>query len=400
LTVKNIAGFLLVVVLVSLLISPLPAAAISAHYETDKSYYHPGDSGALLFVTTGGASPGTYLFTAYMNITGIGNFVWNFTGLPLANLPPGEHAFVVSPGQTVKVMIPFTIPADAKLGDYQYSATLVASEGGAPFGQPLTVYGSLNVVPVGTNPTPSQGISGVSLFPLTALGLGIELLGLLVGRISHWIRPPRPALSAEVESIKKKTKTVTGLGLLCAVICLVLWFEGGSMTNPPALLTAAFVCLLVIAISSVSGALVRDGLIPSSHEKRARWAIGLAITALILVPVGISATFGTSFEPLQQLPAVILAVALLVPRTYSKKTTTVFIFLAAAFAFWPGPGGTGPFGPAWPDLFSGWYSPFVSGWPLRDLVSTWSLLVEKAIALGGFAWLLVRRQIHPPLATV
>ena len=356
----------------------------------------------LLFVTTGGASPGTFLFTAYMNITGIGNFMWNFTGLPSANLPPGEHAFVVGPGQTVKVTIPFKIPADAQPREYQYSATLLASEGGAPFGYPLTVRDSLTVVPAGATPPPVQGLSGTSLFLLLVSALGVELLGLLVARIYHWTRPPKP-VSPEVASIKRRTKILTRLSLVGAVVFLVmtilphLWngpltLAYRYVTLPSIFFAAALACILGVAISSVSGALVRDGRLPLTNEIRVRQALGFAIMVLILFPV----LSGWSFQPLEQLPEVVFMVALFVPRAYPKKATAAIVFLAGAYAVWPGAGGTGPFGPALSDLPFGWWSPFASRWSLGDLLSAWSLLAEKAIAVAGFAWLLVRRHPFAP----
>lgn len=130
LTVRNFALVSLCCFLLILLVPPQPAYAFGVHYETDKQYYHPGDFGVLLLQVTNDASSDALLFRAYMNITGIGSFVWNTTGLRLAtNLPPDIHAYAISPGQMVTIRITFTIPNSTKPGDYTYWGTIVWSSG-------------------------------------------------------------------------------------------------------------------------------------------------------------------------------------------------------------------------------------------------------------------------------
>jgi DNA-directed RNA polymerase subunit RPC12/RpoP len=129
--------------------------ATSTHYELDKPYYYPGDGGRLLLVTKNDDPEDLYIFQAEMNITGIGTFTWNGTGLPEAtNLPPTVHAYLLRSGQTANIEILFRIPADARPGEYEYTWSITSSH--SPFaGSPIIHSDRLRVIAAGEKP-PSE----------------------------------------------------------------------------------------------------------------------------------------------------------------------------------------------------------------------------------------------------
>jgi hypothetical protein len=98
-------------------------SALSIHYELDKQYYHPGDTGRLLLACKSEAMDSDKLiFGAEMNITGIGIFRWNMTGLPEAqDLPPGIHGYLLRKDQGANIEIYFKILDDAQPGQYRYT---------------------------------------------------------------------------------------------------------------------------------------------------------------------------------------------------------------------------------------------------------------------------------------
>ena len=94
-------------------------SSIGVHYELDKPYYHPGDTGKLSLT----GDEDVMIFGVEMNITGIGVFKFDMTGIPedrkVGFGPNNTLAYVWKKGETLS--IDFKIPADAKPGEYSYT---------------------------------------------------------------------------------------------------------------------------------------------------------------------------------------------------------------------------------------------------------------------------------------
>jgi len=194
-------AFLSVLVLLS---STGTVRAVSTHYELDKSYYHPGDDGKLLLVTKNDDTEDLYVFGAQMNITGIGTFAWNGTGLPeAANLPPDVHGYLLRSGQTVNIEIPFKIPVDARPGEYEYTWAITSSH--APFpASPATFSDTLTVVAIGEEPPPTQPPQLGLLFAVAIAALALLVTYPLV----RWK--------------SKKAASVAGVGILALLASGIL----------------------------------------------------------------------------------------------------------------------------------------------------------------------------------
>ena len=212
----TVAVLMVMYLLTVLTLSLTPVAAFSVHYELDKDYYHPGDSGLLLLVSSNDGPSDVLIFGAYMNVSGVGNFEWILSGLAqVTNLPPGVHAYQLAIGQMVKIQIPFTTPADTKPGNYPYSWTIIYS-GGSPYGEPMSNSGMLSViVPGQTPPAPVAGELPLSF--ITVVGLVVVVLGLLVGAVRRRVggkNGGKRQVSSEIVRFKMRARAWTRLSLL------------------------------------------------------------------------------------------------------------------------------------------------------------------------------------------
>lgn len=170
------------IILILSLVMWLPvsqANAVSIHYELDKSYYYPGDSGELILAVDRGSS--VCVYQAFMEIKGIGKFEWETTGFTeVPNLPPGVHAYLLTKGQTIK--IPFKIPSDTKPGIYGYAWTIVEGPGEnpGPEGSPRSGSDTLKVLAVGEAPPSSSPSSSFPCLLIAILLVAIPILIILI----------------------------------------------------------------------------------------------------------------------------------------------------------------------------------------------------------------------------
>jgi ribosomal protein L32 len=114
---QRIKGAAVLTLLFSLSIQMV--SAIGIHYELDKPYYHPGDTGKLSLTS----DEDLMIFGVEMNIHGFGVFKFNMTGIPedrkVGFGPNNTLAYVWKKGETLSV--DFRIPPDAKPGEYSYT---------------------------------------------------------------------------------------------------------------------------------------------------------------------------------------------------------------------------------------------------------------------------------------
>jgi len=124
-THKLSAALTLVLLTMAIGSSTKTASAIGVHYELDKPYYHPGDTGKLLLSSQNDGYSDEAIFGAEMNITGIGVFKWNMTGIPkelkIEFGPNRTLGYLWKKGESLNIEIFFTIPADAQPGEYMYT---------------------------------------------------------------------------------------------------------------------------------------------------------------------------------------------------------------------------------------------------------------------------------------
>jgi len=127
-------------------------SAIGIHYELDKPYYHPGDTGKLLLTS----DEDVMIFGVEMNIHSIGIFKFNMTGIPedrkVGFGPNNTLAYVWKKGETLS--IDFKIPADAKPGEYSYTWSI-----SWPIKMEMKKTDTLRVYAVGEAPSPSQSLN-------------------------------------------------------------------------------------------------------------------------------------------------------------------------------------------------------------------------------------------------
>jgi len=128
-------------------------SALGIHYELDKPYYHPGDTGKLLLVCNNDGPSDMAITRVEVKISGVGTFQANLSFiLPEVTLGrPGILCYLLKPHQPANIEIPFKIPTDTKPGEYSYTWTIEFS-GTAPFSKTET----LKVCAVGEEPQPEQ----------------------------------------------------------------------------------------------------------------------------------------------------------------------------------------------------------------------------------------------------
>lgn len=138
-------------ILILLLVSSVQTvSALSVHYELDKPYYHPGDSGRLLLLCNNDGPSDVVISSVKMDIVGIGTFESDMTSLTAAtNLPPGVSGYVLKTRQTTTIEVHFRLPVDAKPGEYKHTWTIDATSGNL-----MTKTETLRVYPVGEKPPP------------------------------------------------------------------------------------------------------------------------------------------------------------------------------------------------------------------------------------------------------
>jgi len=145
----GIIAFLMILSL--LLVSSVQiVSALSIHYELDKSYYHPGDSGRLLLLCNNDGPGDLVISNVKMDIVGIGTFESDMTGLTAAtNLPPGVSGYVLKTRQTATIEVYFKVPVDTKPGEYKYTWIIDSTSGNL-----MTRTETFRVYPVGEKPPP------------------------------------------------------------------------------------------------------------------------------------------------------------------------------------------------------------------------------------------------------
>lgn len=233
------------IILILSLVMWLPVHQVNAlgvHYELDKSYYCPGDSGKLILVVRSEILDSDRLvFQAFMEIEGIGKFEWDTTGFAEApNLPPDVHAYPLAKGQTVEYIIPFKIPSDAKPGDYRYTWTIVM--GPTPFGgDPFSRSDTLRILAVGEVPPPPSANFPWLLIAIPILIL-IATISILVKKlvkkkngVSHvgiGIKE-KPKLSEDKKTTPSKTelyiRKILGILILVSALPFAIFFGIASM---------------------------------------------------------------------------------------------------------------------------------------------------------------------------
>lgn len=268
------------------------AKGLGVHYELDMQYHYPGDSGYLLLVATNDGSSNLVLFGAFMNVSGIGNFTGDLSNLTLAaHLPSGAGVYQFDKGATLRIQIPFMVPANATPSDYSYKWSIVYGESPSG-GIPMAGYSTLSVLASGEQPPPPPppspflillvllpvllvaypfvrwknkklaklvGIAAIIVFILDALlggGLFIALaLGFVIAlfpivallaiiffvasamrrRKCEAANLAKP--SAAAQKVRTYAKSAALIGLLFAVACIILGpFLGGLMDSGQAYL--------------------------------------------------------------------------------------------------------------------------------------------------------------------
>jgi len=167
----NLAFKLLTILLLALAIgsSIRMVSAIGVHYELNKPYYHLGDTGKLLLVCQNDGYGDDAIFGAEMNITDIGVFKWNMTGIPedrkIEFGPNRTLAYLWKKGESLNIEIFFTIPADARLGEYMYTWAILWHT----YKMAFTKTDALRVYAVGEEPPPQSQMPSPFLLLLIAL---------------------------------------------------------------------------------------------------------------------------------------------------------------------------------------------------------------------------------------
>jgi len=134
-------------------------SAIGVHYELDKPYYHPGDTGKHLLSCQNDGYSDEAIFGAEMSITGIGVFKWNMTGIPEDRKvefgPNRTLGYLWRKGESLNIEIYFAIPADAQSGEYTYTWAILWHTEKTAF----TKTDTLRVYAVGEESSPSQSLN-------------------------------------------------------------------------------------------------------------------------------------------------------------------------------------------------------------------------------------------------
>jgi uncharacterized membrane protein YhaH (DUF805 family) len=168
------------------------ASAAGAHYELDKPYYHPGDTGCYIVEVSNNQPGAVDITSATFNITGIGSFSWNASTvnasdlnhasimeLPLFDSTGNSYAHVngcrIDVGGSAVFRVYFQIPMDAQRGDYRYDFYMPIM-----MDIPVQITGLINVYPQGEEPKPDV-FSGVFL-----IGLLLTLMFLSAYLILRW----------------------------------------------------------------------------------------------------------------------------------------------------------------------------------------------------------------------
>jgi hypothetical protein len=196
--------------------------AASCHYEFDKGYYHPGDTG--YFLTEVGNNRPDYVTIAQatLNITGIGVFTWDSSTINASNLhsasltnvsiyaPNGTYLREVigcriEKGGSATFHVYFKIPDDTKKGDYPYTFNMPIMTD-----IPVEISGSIAVYPQGEVPPPD--VVGDILSFLGMVSLLLLLVLLPVYLVLKWKKKARAA---------KYVKMVLILSIIS--VCVALW---------------------------------------------------------------------------------------------------------------------------------------------------------------------------------
>jgi len=201
-------------------------SAIGIHYQLDKPYYHPGDTGKLSLTS----DEDVMIFGVEMNIHSIGIFKFNMTGIPedrkVGFGPNNTLAYVWKKGETLSV--DFGIPADAKPGEYSYTWSI-----SWPIKMEMKKTDTLRVYAVGEEPSLSQ-----SLNPFLLVLIAIPVL-LVAYPLVRWK--------------SRKWAKVIGIGVI-ASIALGIVFGGFFFIFLIFNFIAAFYPLLILLILAIVAA--------------------------------------------------------------------------------------------------------------------------------------------------
>jgi len=167
---RSAPAFLLVLMCLGSGLIPYATAA-GCHYELDRPYYHPGDTGYFLADVSNNQPTYVDIAQATLNITGIGVFTWDpstvnssdlhsasLIEMPLFDASGNVYKQVVGcriqKGGSAVFRISFKIPENVTAQDYSYSFYMpIVTD------IPVQVYGVVSVFPQGESPPPDLSSS-------------------------------------------------------------------------------------------------------------------------------------------------------------------------------------------------------------------------------------------------
>jgi hypothetical protein len=184
-------------------------SAAGAHYEFDKAYYHPGDTGYFLVDVSNNQPDYVTIAQATLNITGIGVFTWDSSTINASDLhsasivegfvryDPNTNSWVTGPVCRIEkdgsatFHVYFKIPEGANNGDYPYAFNMPITTD-----IPVGVFGSIAVYPQGEAPPPD--VVGNILSYLFVVGLLLLLVLSPVYLVLRWKKKVRAAKYAKI----------------------------------------------------------------------------------------------------------------------------------------------------------------------------------------------------------
>jgi len=164
---RSVPALLLVLMCLGSGLIPYVTAA-GCHYELDKPYYHPGDTGYFLADVSNNQPTYVDIAQATLNITGIGVFTWNSSTVNLSDLHSASLIEMplfdasgnvyeqvvgcrIQEGGNAVFRISFKIPENLTAQDYSYSFYMpIVTD------IPVQVYGVVSVFPQGESPPPDS----------------------------------------------------------------------------------------------------------------------------------------------------------------------------------------------------------------------------------------------------
>jgi len=222
---------LLVVLGLLLFLVPAAVSAAGAHYEFDKSYYHPGDIGYLLVEVSNNRPESVDIPEAALNITGIGTFAWDPSTMNASDLHSASMVTTsrwsgyygtndtylgqtlgcrIESGGSAVLRIYFKIPENTSKGDYSYRFYMPII-----MDTPVELFGSIAVYPQGEAPPPD--VVGEALSYLFVAGL---LLLIVLSPLYLVLRRKKRARAARYA----KLVLILSVVLVCAAAWKIISF--------------------------------------------------------------------------------------------------------------------------------------------------------------------------------